>query len=164
MAKQTRPFSGHYDADDPRFSITAAGGCTWPTTPAFRYLCVSDDASGQWSFLNYAGFLIQQSSGAREHDEMTWIGQTLQWPLLWAVFFREFIQQRNVIEWTVQIHSVYCYFPAFIEFEQVPGPGNLVVPLRKMSCTGADGDTGDEMRLLPVQFDQTRPPGGFPPP
>lgn len=163
MGKTTRQFDGHLHPDDPRYIITGAGGCTWPTIPAYRYLCVSENATGPWAFLNYFGVLFQQSGGAHLHDDISYVAQDIPFPATWATLRREYFRTQDIVRWSIVIMQVTCYFPAHLEVQKAPGPGNGIITLGSMTCVGGPGETGSNMRLLPVEYDDTVPPGGWPP-
>lgn len=155
MAKQTRPFDGHFDGDDPRWVTTAAGGCTWPTIPAHRYMLMSDNATLSWWHLRFPWALFQRTSPASSHDQCTWGLYSTTYPITWAWFDRLWIPAEQRIKWHVEIMTIDCYFPAIADFYTEPGACNGEVQLGDMTCIAALGSTGDHMKLIPVQFDKT---------
>lgn len=163
MGKGSSQFSGHFSPGDPRTPVTAAGGCTWPTVPAYRYLLVSDNATGILSFLNTEGILYQQSGTPPGHDEMLWTGIILGQEIQSTRLIRSYPTVQGNIMWNLYLHHQDCYFEMVTSGTQKPGKCNVDVPLYEFDCLWAEGTSGDTVRLLQVEWDEQRPPGGFPP-
>ena len=163
MAKETRPFSGHFPPDDPRTPVTAAGGCTWPTVPAYRYRLVSDNATGILSFLNTTGILYQQSGTPPGHNEMLYTGIILGQQIQSTTLQRSYPTVQGNIMWNLYLHHQDCYFEMTTSGTQSPGKCNVDVPLYEFDCLWAEGSSGDTVRLLQVQFDKQWPESWSPP-
>lgn len=155
MAKETRPFDGHFDGDDPRYVTTAAGGCDWPTIPAYRFMLMSDNATQAWAWLRMPSTLFQRTSPITVHDECTWGLHSALFPVSFAFLQRSWLRDQNIIRWRVELHTIHCLFPAVAFFNQAPGPCNGEVQLGEMTCIAAPGTTGSHLKLIPVQFDKT---------
>lgn len=156
-------FQGHKATEDPRSVTTAAGGCTWCTYPAYRYLLVSDNAFGVYGMLKTTGLLIQQFGDITLHDLAPWVGPIPPIPGVSVIVFKEKIAAPLGWRWYVTIIVPQCPLPNFKLFEPYSGPCNVDVKLGNMVCSEPSmGETGNDLQMLQVEWDQTQPPGGYP--
>lgn len=156
-------FSGHLSPDDPRTPVTAAGGCTWPTIPAYRYWLTSDDATGIFSFLNTEGILYQQSGTPPGHDRMKYTGIKLTGWTPSTYLIRDYSAEFNNIMWHLYLHHKDCYFEINSSGIQQPGKCNVDIPIFEFDCLWGNGTSGKTCRLEQVEFDKDKPPGWMPP-
>lgn len=155
-------FAGHMENLDPRTPFFGCAGCTWPTVPGWHLFLGSDDATGALAWLNTIG--IQLQIGAPPHDpkNLQWIQNGGAPPILDV-----FLLKNEVVDPYGYIFSgVITTVLGFVEFSQrfPEKTCNCCHPLPNVDLGAAPvlGTTGDTFRLLQVEWDQERPPGGFP--
>jgi hypothetical protein len=157
-------FEGHLESEDPRTPVTAAGGCTWPTVPAHRYLLVDPDATGIWSCMVYNGILIEKVTPGPAHDACQWNMVMAPWPIIWTVVWKRWDRAKQQIEWEVTINNALCdaLAQATKDFGYWKCNQNFV--FGKLGCTqsGVPAEMTN-LQFLQVEHDKTRPPGGWPP-
>lgn len=156
-------FGGHLRAGDPRTLATAAGGCTWPTIPAHRYLITSTNATGIWEYLNTTGILVQKAGIHVAHNTTVWVGPLNVCPCTTAWARKDYHHPDVCYEWHfviwttgaggfLRMHVVRPYSPCNCNLDL--GSHHSEEPPR--------GDTGSGCVMRQVEFDQTEPPGGWP--
>lgn len=157
-------FAGHFPQGDPRTPVTVAGGCIWPTVPAMRYLLVSDDATGVWSFLNTDGILVEHQAFFPGHDKGQWNGPLNFVPITRALGLKEYEWPASIYTWCWDIQHVLCSSPIRFCVTRPYETCNRPIPLIEAWCLGSPLETtGTTFRMLQVEFDETKPPGGWPP-
>lgn len=157
-------FESHMPEGDPRSLVQAAGGCTWPTVPAFRYLLVSDNATGIWSYLNTVGTLIEHLLFFPGHDSAAYGGGFGGGPLLYALAEKRYGPGNDFYEWIFRIQHTLCSSEMGFTVSRPYETCNRMIPLGDHGCPDEPGDrTGSTFRMLQVVFDETEPPGGWPP-
>lgn len=151
---------------DPRSNLFAAGGCTWPTVPPYKYFLGSGDATGSFFFLNTTGLLFPVSQPAPNHDLCYWTGTGLPFPMLAAVIEKKVKPDRTGYTLTLTMTAL-GYPPNFIVVEQemIVQKCNIDQAVGNHSWPYTwPGATGSTCTLYQVAFDETEPPGGWPPP
>lgn len=164
MPRYDNLFTSHMPVGDPRSPLTAAGGCVWPTVPAWRYLCVSNNATGIWGFLNYQGILITHMMFFPGHDYAGYFGGGGGTPITWIVAAKRYVRPEDFYTWEFQIQHAECSSQVSFEVVRPYETCNRMIPLGNHFCQDEPGsETGSSFRMLQVVFDQTEPPGGWPP-
>ncbi len=158
------PFKGYFQPGDPRGPCFASSGADWPTVPAFRYRLGSEDASGSWSFLKTTGVLLEHAQSVGKHTDR-WAAIADAPPCFSVcVFERMYLPIIPVVSWRLRIVTP-CQFSAWIcrVFKRA-GPANVDVELGGIfTPNGPPGDAGTKLTAYQVEFDETQPPGGWPP-
>jgi hypothetical protein len=154
------PFRGHLAHGDPRGPLSAAGGCTWPTVPAYRYAIRSDDATGQLAFLNHNPIIIEYSPGESSHNLGVWnlIGD--HYSVDTTVAIKHHVAGTEIYTWyfwimTAATPQIFLNFSVPRDVETC----NRDIPLPDVH--GGDpqlGETGDTFRMDQVEWDKTSPP------
>lgn len=155
-------FEGHMPVGDPRTPLTGSAGCVWPTVPAWNYLVVSDDATGVLSFLNTLGIQLKPHATQRDFDDFRWSLNGGVPPVVNPELMKTELTDPYGYRLTFTATTVWGTFQSVTDFtERVC---NCCHPLTRTTVGFPIplGDTGDTFRLLQVEFDETRPPGGFP--
>lgn len=163
MGKETRPFSGHFHQDDPRWALTGAAGCTWPTIPAQRYLLVSGNATGIWATVMMDGFKFGRNSPNYQHDPTIWV--TFQNPIGYGKgqLTKTYNRDTRKVTWRLQLDSIYCYFGIDESWEKEESKCNGIITLGEATCTPDTGNLGSDCKLLPCQYDTWIPEEPWPP-
>lgn len=154
-------FSGHLETEDPRGPLSAAGGCRWPTCPAYRYWLISDDATGDLAFLNTDPILIQFTGPQPSHDSAKWILHGANPFITSAVAEKLFDQGDTTYRWLFDV-NVIAIPEAPLTFGVVRNVEkcNRDIPLPNTWAFDIDrGVTGDTFRMEQVEWDKTKPPG-----
>lgn len=164
--KVANRFAGHMRDGDPRSQVFVAGGCTWPTVPAYRYAFLSGNATGIFSYLNTSFDMVEFNSELVPH----WRGQWNTKPGLPSnmliLAFKEYNPGASHYKWTFEMHPPLC--SGIIVFNVlVPiGPcntdiqlGNRYCPLQKML-----GETGSQFRMVQCEYNANSPPFDWPAP
>lgn len=153
-------FSGHLETGDPRGPLSAAGGCTWPTIPAFRYWLISDDATGDLAFFNTAPVLIQFRSAQPAHNLAVWLLQGTHPDVSIVIAVKLFDQGSTTYTWEFAI-LVNAIPEALLEFvvTRPIGPCNRDIPLPDVWAFDIDrGTTGTTFRMEQIEWDHESPP------
>lgn len=154
-------FAGHYRPGDPRGPLSAAGGCTWPTVPAFRYALRSDDATLDLAFFNTDPVLVEMTSPQPAHDLAFWQLTDDNPNVRFANAVRVFTPGQATYLWAFSI-DVIAIDEALLLFGLVRNNEtcNRDIPLPNVFAFDIDrGVTGDTFRMEQVEFDQSEPPG-----
>lgn len=153
-------FKGHLETGDPRGPLSAAGGCVWPTIPAFRYWLISNDATGDLAFFNTDPVLIQFNSTQPAHDLAGWILHGVNPNVGLAFAEKVFTQGRTTYRWRFFI-TVIAIPEAPLLFETIRNVEkcNRDIPLPNVWAFDIDrGVTGDTFRMEQIEWDKESPP------
>jgi hypothetical protein len=157
MAKD---FKGHFESDDPRNVVWSAGGCTWPTVPAYRYRMYCSGGGGLWLWLRTAGLLMEANHVA-DHDDMTWESISgLPFYLTSVWMWRQFQRDTGQVRWTLFFNSPFVgpvievqnYFDAYKKCNVDIAIDNSAWDWPPISSPG------EELSLRQVYYDEDEPP------
>ena len=158
------PFRGYFTIGDPRTNVFAAGGARWPTVPPLRWRLGYPDAHLAWTFLRDPGVLFEPW-GQMGHDSATWEATEGIPP--------DFCSMRLTRTWLPLINIILWWWRV-----QFPGVGNVRHALTYRSPGAANvnltfwdvdwaeippGFHDADCTFHQVEYDQTNPPGGWPP-
>lgn len=156
-------FSGHMPEGDPRDLMWASGGCDWPTVMAHSYLLCSTNATGLLSFLNTLGILFVPTTPLGSSWEFWWWGRPIVAPVVVPLMVKRFPHDGDKYRIELQITFLFGMLYSTTDFPS--GNCNKTHHLTEATVGWPVvlGSTGDGIRLMQVEFDETRPPGGWPP-
>lgn len=149
-------FSGHFESGDPRGPLTAAVGCTWPTVPPHRWHLWSGNATGEWTFLNNGGVLLEKVTAGPAHEFCSW-GVISGPPTLWfATLQKDRANDPNGYRWyfTAGLFSGCAIDKLWEEPYQAC---NVDVPIGNLECEFSGGNTGSGFTARQVVWDETLP-------
>lgn len=156
-------FVGHLGGDDPRTNLHGAGGCVWPTVPAYRYLLTSDNPTGPFQFLSTVGLLVQFASGDLGHDLALWLGPWNPLPGVTCTAFKSMEPSGMAWRWTIGIKVPTCPSPAWGYFGPFYGVCNVDQVLGNIQCIlPSIGETGSDLQMRQCEHDATGPPYDWP--
>lgn len=153
-------FAGHVFQGDPRYLVSVAGGCTWPTIPAYRYWLISSDARGMLAEFNITGNLFTRTNNDVDHDDGSWMW--VSGPLVVAGGFirKVWIREEETQVWVVHL-----------DLQSGLGDLNWIWTTGYQKCNvgkelwsecldiGCEfGETGEETMLEQVVWDEITPP------
>lgn len=153
-------FAGHMPTGDPRGPLSAGGGCTWPTCPAYRYWLISDDATGDLAFFNTDPVVIEFASDQPAHNSAGWTLIEANPNVAFAVAAKEFTQGDATYRWSffifvIAIPEALLLFDVTRNIETC----NRDIPLPNVWAFDIDrGVTGDTFRMQQIEWDKTSPP------
>lgn len=152
-------FSGHMDPLDPRTLMFGCGACTWPTIPPFRYMMVSDDAIGVFSFLNTEGILLEHMGLKPGLHHIMWRGPLNDVPVVVAILWKTYDVSAPSFRLRVSVSLVGFGVIGWDLWYDI-APCNVPLLLGNTSIIGfpSYGETGATCRLLQVDWDQDLPP------
>lgn len=138
--------------------MTIAGGCKWPTVPAYRYLVCSDDATGVYLPLNTSTVILEMDLDVAEHEHGIW--EPLGYPpwLYYCQLEKFYIRSK---------HPQFDYFLRImltlvgrqeIAFIPLTGKCNVDIPIGDQIGGPLRGRVGRTFRLRQVEFDALMPP------
>jgi hypothetical protein len=163
MPKYADRFSGHMPEGDPRGPMWMSWGCDWPTCPAYKYLVVSDDATGFLSFLNTTGVLLEWRSQFIGTTKAEWVGPKNVVPVTIAWMNLEWFKHLDSGEWNGWIFPSACSQGVHMVVPIGYRPCNKTVPIGDFTIPPpCESSTGSTCRMLQVEFDKETPPGGWP--
>lgn len=154
-------FAGHYFPGDPRTPVSVAGGCTWPTVPAYRYFLHSPNATGVLLEMRTIGCLFTRTNNYPDHDDGSWILTAKPIVVANGLIRKVWLPAEQHAVWVVNL-------------ELTSGLGNLIwiwvngyqkcnVDKKLWSRCVEDGcefgETGSETILQQVVWDELSPPG-----
>lgn len=157
-------FKGHIHNLDIRGPLTAAGGSTWPTIPAFRMRLGSWDGWGILQWLSDVGILFQMLMPQPGHDAMIWNDIIAPVEVSSALLFRVYTFPNDFYTWAYQIQMVQSG-PSITDSWDRPFETNNrdhLVPDKDFGSP-PQGGTGTGCTLFQVEYDETEPPIGWPP-
>lgn len=160
MPKYANRFAGHMPTDDPRGPLSAAGGCTWPTCPAYRYWLISDDATGDLAFFNTDPVVIQFTSPQPAHDVAGYSLIVANPFVALALAVKTFVQPNDTYTWSFLV-IVNAIPEAFLTFGIIRDieTCNRDLPLPNTWAFDIDrGVTGDTFRMEQIEWDKEEPP------
>lgn len=156
-------FAGHMAQGDPRDLMWACGGCVHPTIMAHNFLVCSTDAWGPLSFLNVEGVELIPNTPLGSSWEFWWkLRQSLPW-VTFAMLKRTFPYNGDNYRLELQVSTGAGTFYSDTTF---PRQACNVTHMLTPATVGGPppvGGTGDNFQLQQVEWDETRPPGGWPP-
>lgn len=159
------PFSGHLDQADPRTNLFVAGGCKWPTIPAFKYTAYSGNATGVFTQLNEpAGILLTKVGDGQDTFFGTWYG-TYAPCLMTATLFKRYFATESTYRWQLTLSHPGCGGALIWYWDEDVGTRcNQALALGNKSCNPPIvGGTGSQFALYPVEWFAHEPPGVWPP-
>lgn len=154
------PFAGHFSPGDPRGPLSAAGGCTWPTIPPYRFWLTSDDATGDLAFFNVRPVLFQFASGQPAHNFTWWFRHGTHPDVGLARCLRRYTFAAPTSNWafTIPVNAIPEESLNF-NIDRPIETCNRGLPLPNTFAFDIDrGVTGDTFRLEQIEWDQTSPP------
>jgi len=159
MPRYIDRFQSHMPEGDPRTPLFGAGGCPWPTVPAYRYLLVSAHATGIWEFLNDDGILIEFVSFGDNHDLIQYEGPLGPGPLEYAQVWKEYVPGAPTFAWELSLKHEQCGGVLFIHKEFSLQPCNRNWLLGNYECaSGYPGETGHSFSMRQVEYNKNVPP------
>jgi hypothetical protein len=162
-AQVADPFAGHLRSDDPRSLMWASGGCSWPTVPAWNFLLASTNATGVLTFLNTSGIQLKPTPGPSSSYQTQWFLNGALPIIIGAVMLKLYVKTAEVYTFDLWVSTLVGSFFSVTQFPlQTCNRTHMLTPASLGSPVEL-GNTGDGFRLLQVEHDQTRPPGGWPP-
>jgi hypothetical protein len=150
-------FSGHMEGGDPRTPLTVAGGCVWPTVPAFRYKLSSDNATGILQILNWDSIIVEKNTPGIAHDHCNYAMIRGPVGIFYAAMDKLARPDRQGYTWHVTIIASICG----MLLKEIPFPRrkcNHNFVIGNIWCPGYQGSTGDTFRAEQVEFDHLEPP------
>lgn len=159
----TDRFTGHMPEGDPRDLMWACGGCNWPTVSAFKYLLCSTNATGVFSFLNTEGILVKPLTPYGSSWQFQWILDKAPVSVTFAILVRNFPVNVDEYRFSLQVGNPWGPFMSVTDFPR--GNCNITHMLTQASVGFPVelGNTGSGFRAVQVEWDEDRPPGGWPP-
>lgn len=156
-------FKGHMAQGDPRDLMWACGGCNLPTIMAHNFLLCSTNATGVLEWLNTEGVLFIPNTPLGSSWEFWWKFGNNPAPVTIALMKRTFPYNIDDYRIELQVSTLAGTFWSDTTFPR--GDCNKTHPVNGASLgfPVEIGNTGDDLRLMQVEWDQTRPPGGWPP-
>lgn len=153
-------FAGHMPEGDPRGPLSAAGGCVWPTVPAFRYWLISDDATEELAFFNTDPVLVEFDSPQPSHSYAKWTLVPPHAYVLAAIAEKRHWPGEGVYRWHFNIDvDEFPGHPLIFSIERPAETCNRNLPLPNVvAFDPASGETGDTFRMEQIVWDQTSPP------
>lgn len=153
-------FAGHLQAADPRGPLSAAGGCVWPTVPAFRYQLRSNDATQELRFLNHRPILLQFSGPQPSHDAAPWFLARVHPDVPFAVAIKQYTPGESTYKWSFSIGVDEFPGNPLVFFVVRPiETCNRTIPLPNVEAWDpASGETGNTFRMEQVEWNRESPP------
>lgn len=157
-------FAGHFDSDDPRTPVTAAGACTWPTVPPFRVEFASTNATGPWSCFNYDTALLEMDLVTTTHGHAWWLPVRLP-PCVYSMSLEK-----------IAILSLFPRWTYWLTITLVGWPNEQIFPHNSSAKCNKDiiwGDlaryaspygSGSTFTQFQTEWDQNHHPNWVPPP
>jgi hypothetical protein len=151
-------FSGHMEGGDPRTPLTSAGGCVWPTVPAWRYKLSSDDATGVLQVLNWDSIIVQKDTPGIAHDYCNYTMIRGPFGIFYAALDKLTAPDGDGYSWNINIVAYFCgTLLKKINFKKRKCNHDFLIG--NIWCPGYEGATGDTFRAEQVEFDHWEPPG-----
>lgn len=156
-------FKGHMPEGDPRSPFFGCAGCTWPTVPPYRWFLGSQDATGVLTFLNTVGILLEVTTDLPNPRAAQW--DKIGGPIVVLDAF--ILKNEQVSPYGYSLSGVITLPVGFAEWSVTyqEKTCNCCHPLPNVDLGSAPvlGTTGDTFAALQVEYDETLPPGGWPP-
>lgn len=156
-------FSGHMPEGDPRDLMWACGGCNWPTVMAANYLVCSTNAWGTLAWLNTEGILLIPNTPHGSSWEFWWKFGNNPAPVTIALMKKTFPYDGDNYRLELQVSALVGMFFSDTTFARRDCNQLHMLTSAEVGGPPPTGGTGDGFRLVQVEFDATRPPGGWPP-
>lgn len=152
-------FDGHLEHTDFRTCVTGAGGCTWPTIPAVKYLITSDNPQGAFGFLATDGILVGRATENVEHDFTIWQGPLNVVPVTFCFLAKAMFPDAVSWQWALTIKIPLCPLTTGGVFGPFSGRCNRNFAFDNMVCSESSvGETGNDLQIQQVEWDQVVPP------
>lgn len=156
-------FSGHMPEGDPRTPVFAAGLCTWPTVPPWRFYFHAPNGSGNWSNLRVNGMLFEKWSVGTSHDYCIWwqVGTLGNWHDCSISKFTS--PWSDEIAWDIwMVNDSAPLGIATKAISEPPGPCNTNHVFGRFGFANPRlGNAGDDSMIYQVEYDEGQPPGWF---
>jgi len=156
-------FSGHMAEGDPRDLMFACGGCDWPTVSAYKYLLVSTNATGVLEFLNTAGILMEPLEPLGSSWQFQYMLAEAPIIVVGAVMVRYFPVVEDKYRFDLWVSLVAGNLFSITDFPRGPCNGVHALTQGSVGFPVELGNTGSDFKALPVEWNESRPPGGWPP-
>lgn len=152
-------FAGHFSQGDPRGQLSAAGGCHWPTTPAYRYRLISDDATGDLAFFNTEPVVLQFASAQPGHNVGVWLLIVPNDNVVFAAAVKTFAPRASFYNWSISVGIVTLPEEVLaFNFNRNNERCNRDLPLPNVFAFDIDrGVTGDTFRMEQIEWDRVAP-------
>lgn len=155
-------FTGHMDEGDPRDLMWGCGGCTHPSVVAYNYLLASTNAWGVLSFLNTDGIQLKPNSPFGSSWQCSWIFNGPPSIVTTAVMIKYYPIGFDSYRFDLMVSTLLGTFFSITDFERQSCNVTHMLTPAEMGGPPPIGGTGDGFRLLQVEWDETRPPDGWP--
>lgn len=151
------PFAGHLELDDPRSPLFGAGGCTWPTIPAYRYIVCPAGTWGVFSGLDGVNIQLRLSVGQPAHNDCWWLGFNLPWPLTYGTLRKQWVQANNTQLWTLALTGGYVCGTVQWVWVRAESDCNVDHNIGAAECSISPpvGGFGSGTKLLQCEYDKT---------
>jgi hypothetical protein len=135
----------------------------WPTVPGWRLFIGSTNATGVLSFLNTRGILMQVHEPHGNPRAMQWDIVDAPISILDGHIFKTVFYPP--LRYSVDIVFLTIWGPLESGREFLEQRCNVTHPLPEAGVEAGPlvGSTGNDLRVLQVNWDETEPPGGWPP-
>lgn len=152
-------FAGHLRPGDYRGPLHGAGGCTWPTIPAARYLLWSDDAIGWFWPLRYTGILVQVVDQQINHDLIAYNHLTGPPGMTCTKFQKDIWEDQLGYTWTIHLDAGSpCGGTLVWELPFAEKKCNGFILLGDKGCVSQPGwRTGSAFIAAPVEYNKILP-------
>lgn len=156
-------FAGHFDPEDPRTPVSAAGGCPWPTVPAYRYQLSSTNSTGNLAFLQWAPIILELQESEFQHNLAEWHVIEAPYQVYSCVLYKAY--NRDLYpEYSWQLALLISGWPdELIAYKWRSGPCNVDLTWGNISNPYPGGTFGTDFKQFQVEFDQLRHPNWMPP-
>lgn len=157
------PFSGHMPEGDPRDLMWACGGCNLPTVMAHNFLLVSTDAWGALAPLNTSGIQLVPNEPIGSSWEFWWKAHGgVPW---WIIVLMKKTFPHNGDNYRIEIQATFPFGLIYSDTtfpRQTCNRTHFLTPV-EVGTPVPIGGTGDGFQLQQVEWNESRPPGGWPP-
>jgi hypothetical protein len=153
-------FAGHIPNGDPRTPLTGAVGCIWPTFPPRKWRLWCTAAQGILTDLNYPGLLLEWQSTDPAHDLCSWRVISPP-PAIWYCVLnkQEWNGPEGAFIYDLTIHFYTCILSALLYRPEERCNRDYLVG--NLVCDYTGDQTGNDLALYQVEFNQTMPPGHY---
>lgn len=163
MPKYADHFAGHMELLDPRSSMFGCHGCTWPTIPAYKLFLASQDACGTLSFLNTVGVLFTVTTDTPPPNAVQWNHNGIQLPIISAFVLKNGMEDPYGYQLAVTMFMTVGTLEMDIVVAEQKCNRDHAMPVTWIDGPFGTGCTGHTCKLYQVEFDESTPPGGWPP-
>lgn len=158
--KFANKFAGHHPEDDPRSLLFAAAGCTFPTTPPFRYRAQSSNALFRFAELNGDGLLLELFTPEPNWNNASWLWTSTGGDLDFvAIVKQQTPATRPGAEWICLMKIAIEPIVMRKTIVRSLGKCNVDILIGEMDTGDLDqGTTGTTFTIKQVEFDEELPP------